>query len=170
MVMIITIHPATLLISSAGGLLVLLLGFCHHSTIDCVVGSRFSVFRVVRDERLTLKAPLKSSFPPCRCWVCSKRTGSTLTDRNPGRECLRSVCTQLESYCELLIYKTINNIKIHTSALPDGAAAEPSKWLYNWFSTSRSRFVLFLFGCRRMAWKLTGRPYLVAIEKHQLSV
>lgn len=47
-----------------------------------------------------------------------------------------------------------------TSAVAEGAAAEPSRWLYSWLSTSRRRLVLFLFGCSRIAWKFTGRPYL----------
>lgn len=47
-----------------------------------------------------------------------------------------------------------------TSALFDGADAEPSKWLYNWLSTSRSLLTLFLFGWIKIAWKFTGNPYL----------
>lgn len=53
----------------------------------------------------------------------------------------------------------------HTSALLDGADAEPSKWLYSWLSTSRSLLTLFLFGWIKIAWKLTGKPYLRTKEK-----
>lgn len=45
--------------------------------------------------------------------------------------------------------------------MPEGADAEPSRWLYSWLSTSRSLLTLFLFGWIKIAWKLTGKPYLV---------
>lgn len=40
------------------------------------------------------------------------------------------------------------------------AAALLSRCLYRSFSTSLSLFMVFLFGCRSMAWKFTGSPYL----------
>lgn len=109
-------------------------------------------------------ASFTSSIPPYQCLICNERMDSIQIDQNQVRVYRHSIKFQiicLKISLEISCYTTIkSNKQIQLTSALLGADAEPSKWLYNWLSTSRSLFILFLFGWIKIAWKLTGKPYL----------